>query len=216
MAIFEVVDHQQQIEIFHLPLLDLVGALSFIFLTVTLYASLKAAKETARANMLNSLPIVTLRSSYKIGDDKAVIINSGQGVAVNVKVDSFYQWLADKQFNLYGVNKTNFDVVTLLNANSEVALKHHARGVDDLFDLSRFMMFSASEKPLIFAIRFSDLSGKKFITKVRIHKDEVKVVYFPKSFGITARIGYLRMRTVELVIYCYYAVKVRVKKYQDK
>lgn len=196
------------------PLGDAIGGITFLVVVWALYASLRAASETSRSNILAHVPVLTLK--YDVRRDEAKLVNVGHGSAVNVRVDNFYQWWADDSFNLYGLTKTVFERVGLLKQDEEVALKNRSIGTADPFGLATFTMFSAREKSLIFAIRFSDLSGVRFITKVKLHNNEVEVILFPRRLNFLMLLELCRMRVVEAAVYCYYGARVIKKRHDTK
>ena len=210
--IFKISNYPKQIEVFNLPLVDVIGAFSFLIILVTLYASLRAAKESARANMLSSLPLLTL--SYE--RDEVIVENSGNGVAANVKVDSFYNWWADKDFKLYGLTKLVFKKIPILKHGEKAVLEKTIKGVTDPLRLTTFIMFSKNQKPLIFAIKFSDLSGKRYITKVRIYKSKVEIVSSPKGLGFINQIKLTSMRFTEKCTMVWYFIKTKNRKFKDE
>ena len=212
--VFKIYNFQRQINIFGLPLVDVIGALSFLIILLTLYAALRASRESARANMLNSLPLLTL--DYDHDGDEVIVKNFGNGIAVNVRVDSFYNWWADKDFNLYGLTKVVFKKISILKHNDRAVLKTELKGVTDLLILTKFIMFSKTQKPLIFAIKFSDLSGKRYITKVRIDKGEVEIISSPKALNLVNRIKLIIMRLRERCTMLWYFLKVNIRKHKDR
>jgi hypothetical protein len=213
--IFKVYDNPRQIDIWGLPLADVIGALSFLIILLALYASLRAARETARANMLNSLPLLTLSFDFK--NDEVIVENSGSGVAVNIKVDNFYNWWADKDFKHYGLTKVLFKKIPILKHGKTAVLKADVKGVRDLMGMTKFVMFSTNQKrPLTFAVKFSDLGGKRYITKVRISKGDVEIVSTPKPLNLIIWIGLVFTRGREVITMAWYFLKVRNRKYQDE
>jgi hypothetical protein len=213
--VFEVSNTLRQIEINGIPLVDLIGALSFLILLITLIASLKAASETARANILTSLPVLILDYSYSKKDD-VQIHNIGNGTAVNIQLDSFYQWWADPQFGIFGLTKTIFDKVDILKHDKSQTVTYQSKGVQNPFGLSTFTMFQASSRPLVFALKFSDLSGKRFITKITIHKKNIKITSFPKSLNLKAYFLLGMMRLQEGSIYLFYGARVSIKRFSNR
>ena len=210
--IIKVYDVQRQIDVFGLPLVDLVGALTLLIVLLTLYASLKAAKESARANMLSSLPIITL--SYDYEKDEIIIENSGSGIATNIKVDSFYNWLADGHFGLYGHNKIEFQKMSLLRHGDRRILASTIKGSVNPFGLTKYAMFFKKEKPLIFAIRFSDLSGQRYITRIKIEDGSAFIVSSPRILNFTNRIKLGLVWLWELFTMVRYATLVKAAEYR--
>ncbi len=213
-TVFKVYDNQRQIDIFGLPLIDLLGALTFLIVLLTLYASLRAARESARANMLSSLPLITL--SYDHSKDEVIVENSGSGIAINVKVDSFYNWWADGQFNLYGLTKILFLKMPILRHGDRRVLQATIKGVTDPFGLTKFTMFSKKQRPLTFAIRFSDLAGQRYITKIRIEDSSAYIVSSPQRLSMLNWLKLGIMRLGELATMVRYAIKVKRTQYRDK
>lgn len=216
-AIFTVSD-QKQIQIYGLPVVDLLAIVTFLVVLFTLRASLRAAQETARANILGHLPLITL--SYEMSkdswEDKVTIENSGNGIATNVKVDNFYNWWADKDFNLYGLTTVVFSKIPILKDGDKQTLQVTTKGVTDTFGIIKYIMFSKTQKKLVFAITFSDLSGQRYITKVAITSGVVEIILSPRRFTLIQRFNLLVMRLGELAIALRNAAKVQIAKYKHQ
>lgn len=211
--VFKVYNYERQIDVFGLPLVDLIGVFTLLIVLLTLYASLRAVRETARANMLSSLPIITL--SYDYDKDEVIVENNGSGVAVNVKVDNFYNWWADKTFNLYGLTKIVFTKISILKHGEKQILQATIRGVTDPLGLTKFVMFSKNQKPLYFAIKFSDLSGQRYITEVKIEQGNVDIVSSPCRLNLLSRAKLVLMRSRELITMLRFGLKVKMTKRRD-
>jgi hypothetical protein len=164
--------------------------------------------------MLHSLPLLTL--AYDHEQDEVVVENDGSGAAVNIAVDSFYNWWADKDINLYGLTIVRFGKITLLKHSNKAILRSEIRGVSDPFHLTKFIMFSSiNQKPLRFAIRFSDLTGTRYITIIRITSEGPELEYSPRMYGISAHAKLALMRTREAITMAWYFLKVNYRKYAD-
>ncbi len=210
--VVKIYNYQRQLNVFDLPLADVIGGLSFFVVLLTLYASLRAARESARANMLNSLPLITL--DYDHSKDEVIIENFGKGLAVNVQVDKFYNWVADKHFHLYGLQKVVFKKIPILKHNEKIILPTIVKGSDP-FGLAKFTIFSVNQAPLVFAIKFSDLSGKRFLMKVCIEKGTAAVSSSPKELNLATRMGLFAMRATEAGTMAKLFTKVQIKKIRD-
>lgn len=210
--LFRIYDGQKQLDIHGIPLGDVISSFGFIILLITLLVSIRGAKESARANALNALPIVQL--SYDHSKDIIFVENIGNSMAAYVKVDSFYNFIADKQFKTYGLSKLEFAPVSMLKPGEKRALKCEIKGID--FALTKFTMFSRSQNSIRFAIILSDLSGKRHISRIQISKGTVEVILSPRPFNIRNFLRFCLWRSKEFRVMCWYFVIVSYRKFKDE
>jgi energy-converting hydrogenase Eha subunit A len=188
-AWWHVTTQQNQVLVKGVPLSDIISVVTALVLLLTLFLSLKAVRESSRANILSALPVLTL--SYNFSQKQVNIKNLGKGIATNIKIDAFHHGAIDDIFRGKDpvITKLVFKVIDILKDGDTRALNSSPSLVSGLIDedLLKFSMFN-SEKPLTFAIRFTDLSGTQYITKLKIHKESVDVIKPPKRFSLKQKL----------------------------
>lgn len=179
------------------PISDVLSILSVLILVITIIVSVRALLEAARANALSSLPVLTLK--YMLGGaalsskDKVQLTNIGNGTALDVHIDKYYQSFID---DLFFPDKANhflldFGNIDVINQNESKMLDTTKSKVGVWIDegVMLYKLFT-SERPLIFHIRYRDLSGAWYISRICIIKDKVSVVGVPKRYNIWRKIKY--------------------------
>ena len=210
---FTVVEGTRQLLLNGTPISDVIGLVALIVALFSVIMATRSAKESARANSLAYLPVVTL--DFDHSSDKVIVKNLGKGTAVNVQVDKYYNWSADKQFKIYGLTTLAFEKVNMLNAGEQVTLKDKISGIGDPLGLTRFIIFSEHTKSLDFLVKFSDFTGKRYLTVVNIQKGEVKVKKFPRAFGLRSLTTLLRYKITQACLSVIYYLLVKYKKFND-
>lgn len=210
---FTVVEGTRQLLLNGTPIGDVIGLVALTVALFSLIMAARSARESARANSLAYLPVVTL--DFDQTNDKVIVKNLGKGTAVNVKVDKYYNWSADKQFKIYGLTKLSFSKVNMLNAGESVTLKDKISGIGDPLGLTRFTIFSEHTKSLDFLVKFSDFTGRSYLTVVNIQKGEVSVKRFPRAFGVRSIITLLRYKITQACLSVIYYLLVKYKKFKD-
>jgi hypothetical protein len=199
-----VVKDSRQVLVLGQPLADVVAIITVIGLLATLYMTLRILRENARANILNSLPILTLRYSpmAAVGNnDTMTLENIGDGTALNIRIDSFYLSFVDdiffpKKANHYVLQIEPVDILKPGESEPLDTQKSVVGGLIGPEDMI-YKIFS-SDKPLTFYLRFQDVSGTDYISKVRISTSDVKVAGRPKRYTLGQKIKYLAYRVTEL------------------
>lgn len=210
---FKVVEGTHQLILNGVPISDVIGLIALIVALFSLIMASRSARESARANSLAYLPVVTLDFDYS--NDRVIVKNMGKGTAVNIQVDKYYNWYADKQFRIYGLTKLAFSKVNMLNSGDSVTLKDKISGIADPLGLTRFTIFSEHTKNLDFLVKFSDFTDRSYLTVVNIQKGEVSVKKFPRAFGLRAYLVLLEYKTTQACLSVVYYALVKYKKIND-
>lgn len=209
-----VVESTRQILVNNVPIEALIGALAFFVGFVSLFIAIKAARESARSNMLSHLPVITL--DYDYSKSQVIVKNIGQGTAVDIALDKYYNWSADKDFKLYGLSTLVFEKVNILNAGDSLTIQHKVKGLQDALGILTYTIFSQHTKGLDFIIKFRDVAGRKYITVVHTQEGKVEVRRFPRASGIRTGLTLIRYKAVQAVLTVIYSIIVKFKKYQDR
>ncbi len=210
---FTVVEGTRQLLLNGTPISDVIGLIALTVALLSLIMAARSTRESARANSLAYLPVVTLGFDHT--NDKVIVKNLGNGTAVNVQVDKYYNWSADRQFKIYGLTTLSFSKVNMLNSGESVTLKDKISGVGDPLGLTRFIIFSEHTKSLDFLVNFSDFAGRRYLTVVNIQKGEVSVKKFPRAFGFRALLTLSRYKITQSCLSVIYYLLVKYKKAKD-
>ncbi|MCA9335692.1 hypothetical protein KC967_02225 [Candidatus Saccharibacteria bacterium] len=196
----EVKQGTQQILLNGLPLTDLFTVLTFCLLIVTIIVSIRALKETARSNILSSSPVLVLKYVSGREQDSIQAENVGHGAALNVRVESFYTTFLNDMMHIKGEkvvsNKTvhtelKFEPIDILLEGKSVPFDTSKSKGDGFYgpDMLAHVMMTQKGK-LTFRLRYSDISGVRYISKITISKNRIKVAGHPRKFNILRRITY--------------------------
>jgi len=210
----QVVEATRQILVNGVPIEALIGASAFLVALVSLFIALKSARESARANILSYLPVITLNYDYDMS--KVIIKNIGRGTAVDIVLDKYYNWSADKDFKMYGLSTVVFEKVNMLDAGKSLTVGHKVKGLEDSLGILTFTIFSKHTKNIDFIVKFRDISGKKYFTVIHIQGGKVEVREFPKSVGARTTLTLCRYRTVQGVLTVIYFIFVNYRKFKDE
>ncbi len=194
------------------PLPDLLSMLTFLVLFLTLYMSLKAIKEANRANILTALPILKFKYDFKAS--QISLENVGIGTAIDVRIDPFYHGAINDISNTKkpAISTLKFNLVNIIKSGETIILDSSPSMIDGLINdrVLKFSMFNSS-KAMFFNLRFKDISGKKFILKIKIKQQSVEVVTFPKEFGMYQKIIFIISTIQDNIILKYNRVKLNMK-----
>jgi len=197
MDTLTVVPKEFQLLIKDIPASDIVGIATFLVLVVTLFISLKALREAGRANTLSFLPVVVMgyeesKVNSKETESRVIVRNIGHGAALDVKVDTYYQSFIDDLTPLQKAQHVvvRFKRVDLLQPGNMRPVKITKNETFLDADTIIFNLFH-SEGSLIFHLRYSDISGVRYISKVKISERYVEVLGTPKKLNLLRKIGRL-------------------------
>jgi hypothetical protein len=207
---FDIVPEKVQVLIFGVPSADITGAVSLFLVVVAVVISLRALRETARANILNSLPIIVARydDSHPRNDGKIFIQNMGMGTALNIRIDNFYNSIMNDAVSPTKTpNKPQhailkFTPIDMLRSGKEVGLDTSSSKIDGIIDadILTYLIFNQGNKNILkFHIRYSDTSGTEYISRIDILDGGSKVAGAPKRYGLKRRITYGLFRLSELL-----------------
>lgn len=188
---FTVATKELQLLVDKIPVSDLVGIATFLILPITIFISFKALRETSRANILSYLPVLVLEyvvdnSVGKPQGDKVVVRNIGHGAAVSIKVDNYYISYIDDMSPMRKAQhlRVKFGSVDLLQPNTSRPLETLVSNPSFIGeDLVIYRIFNHDSK-ITFHIRYSDVSGTRYISKIRISRSKIEVMGVPKKFNI--------------------------------
>lgn len=201
MELFEIKSSTQQILLNGLPLTDLSTVLTFFLLVLTIIVSVRALKETARSNVLSSSPVLVLK--YFAAEDLENTLrveNVGHGVALNIRVESFHAtFLDDIQYRKAGKLVSNRPIhavlkvepVDLLLEGKTVSLDlSKSRGGGMITsDLVVYEMMK-QKKEITLRLRYSDITGVSYISKVKISQNRIRVGGCPKKYSIIRKVAF--------------------------
>jgi hypothetical protein len=194
------------------PLPDLLSMLTFLVLFLTLYMSLKAIKEANRANILTALPI--LKFKYDFEASQISLENVGIGIAIDVRIDPFYHGAINDISNTKkpAISTLKFSPVNIIKSGETIILDSSPSRIDKFMNDKRlkFSMFN-SAKAMFFNIRFKDLSGKRFISKIKVKQQSVEVVIFPRVFGIYQKIRFIISTIQDKIVLKFNKIKLNIK-----
>jgi len=210
-SLFEVKNGTEQILLSGLPLTDLLTVLTFLLLIITIIVSVRALKETARSNILSSSPVLVLKYLLTRNEHDAIQVeNVGHGTALNVRVESYYTtFLDDVMFIKGSTIKSNkpihailrFQPIDLLLEGKTLAFdtsKSKGSGFFTPEILANQMMTQRGK--LTFRLRYSDITGAQYISKITISQNRIRVAGHPKRYN-----------TLRKVIYVFYLCKEKIK-----
>lgn len=226
--LIQVKSGTEQILLNGLPLTDLFTVLTFFLLIITIAVSVRALKETARSNILSSSPVLVLKYSLAkgLGSDSIHVENVGHGAALNVRVESYYTTFLDDMTYIKGdkvmPNKPihailKFEPVDLVLEGKTVPFdtsKSRGGGFFTTDILTHHMM--SQKGKLTFRLRYSDITGTQYISKIIISQNRIRVVGHPKRYNAFRKILYffylcyewIRMVTVFRPVAMFRQIKV--------
>lgn len=210
----QIIEGTRQILVNNVPVEAIIGSLAFLVAFVSLSIAVRAARESARANTLSSLPVITL--DYDHNEQKVIVKNIGKGTAVDIVLDKYYNWSADKDFNIYGLSTLVFEKVNILDAGKAVTVSNTVKGLGDVLGILTFTIFSKHTKSLDFIVKFRDISGKKYFTLINIKKGKVEVRNFPKGMGMVVFFELAYYKAAQAFLTVLYFIFVKYKKFEDK
>lgn len=209
---FEVIDQSRQILLNGIPVEALVSASAFFVAIISILIAIRSSRETARANILSHLPVISLDFDGKA--DKVIIKNIGKSTAVDIVLDKYYNWSADDNFEIFGRSTLVFEKINLLEAGKSITVNHKVKGLRDVLGVLTFTIFSKHSKKIDFIVKFRDISGKKYYTVVRISQSKVEVRVFPRGVGLKTLLTLARYKTIQFFLSIVYFVIVKTKKYK--
>jgi len=192
----------EQILLNNVPLTDLFTVLTFCLLLVTIIVSVRALRENARSNILSSSPVLVLKYVTTRGSlgEAIDVENVGHGAALNVRVENYYTTFLDDMMIIEG-NRVHLNkpINAVLRFNPvDLVLE----GKTASFDISRSRgggFFTAEilahqmmnvRKKLTFRIRYSDIAGVQYISKITISQNHIRVVGHPKRYNLARKLIY--------------------------
>lgn len=195
----QVVHDQYQVLINGWPLTEIIALISIGGLLIGWWLSASARKESARANTLQSLPILTFHTNLSRGE--IGIQNIGSSPATAIKVDPYYHPMYDNIIEHKGkILSLKFLEMPLILKDEIKGLEVNGKvgGIIDIPWLVQIMI--NSEIPLIFNIRYSDVTGKKYFTRLKILKSTITIITSPRKYTIFRRLWYVGFRIKEQII----------------
>jgi hypothetical protein len=209
----QVGESARQILVNNVPVEAFIGALALLVAFISLFIAIKTARETARANILNYLPVITL--DYNNHEDKVIIKNVGRGTAVNIVLDKYYNWSADQNFKLYGLSTVVFETVNMLDAGKKVTVNNKIKGLPDSLGILTFSIFSSHTKNLDFIVKFKDISGEKYYSIIHIHKGKIEIRRFPSRLNIPTSLALAYHKVKQGILSLIYLIIVKYKEHTD-
>ncbi len=198
--IFQVKNGAEQILLNGWPLTDLFTMFTFFLLIITIVVSLRALRETARSNILSSSPVLVLRYSVVGGGGSVQVENVGHGAALNVRVENYYTTYLDDMTFIKGdkvmPNKSihavlKFEPVDLVLEGKTVPFDMSNSRVGGFFTPGILAHSMMSQKKLTFRLRYSDITGTQYISKITISQNRIRVVGHLKRYNVFRKILYV-------------------------
>jgi hypothetical protein len=201
---FTTTTHSTQLLVNGIPLGDIVGTFALL---VALYAAVKASKsarEAARGNILNGMPvlIIMLRRPADTSQHfvEFVLDNIGKSPAFAIDIEEFLWWITGGPMSSrHGLRlKLKVPNPGVLNSHTQVPLRalDPRTGKDSSWMTDSALTHSKLELP----IRYSDATGKKYITEIRFIDGHTEILRPPRYFGIQSKTRYiLRYRFRDLL-----------------
>jgi hypothetical protein len=195
--LFQIQEGSRQLLVYGIPAADTLSIATFLLLIPTILISMRALRESARSNALSSLPIIVLKYSrgrIRGQPDKIYVENIGNGAALDIKVDNYYTAFVDNVFFADNPQYANikFGKTDILRPSEEKPLDTSKSKIDQGFvDLQTVVhQLFHNQKNLIFNLRYSDVSGTRYISKIRISPSQVHIVGSPKKYSALYKIRY--------------------------
>lgn len=197
--IFTVQGNENHIYLFDLPIVELLAPASIVGLLVGWYFSIHAKKETARSNLLQHMPIITLEIERR-RKEAIKIKNIGSSAAIDVKIDNFYNLVYDdfvskKKY----IEKMKFDKSYLIQAGREVVATYKIKNSSGWGDDWTVFNLIHSKDNLVFNITYKDMSGLRYITRCLITEEEISVIKAPRILTFREKGKYFIFLCVEWV-----------------
>ena len=219
-SFIEVTDTQSFVNIYSVPLIEVVAFITIIGLLINWYFAIQARKDAERARILNSLPIIIIELSETENKDSILLKNIGKTAATNIRIDNFYQPTYDDVVTKSSrIMKLKFVKVGLLMPN----LVKDAEAEVEEFGLidANWLKYKIANAiiPLSFNVRYEDLSGVKYLTRIRILKGIADIEIPPVKFTITRRVAYwfrMRYEFIYVNAYARYKLQQMVKDEKNK
>lgn len=192
-----VTNTQNQIQLSGAPVVDLVAIFTIPSVLVGWLIALKTRHESVRANTLSSLPIITFDID-SLG--RLSIRNIGKSAATNVKIDPFYQPTYDDFFsNKTFISKLSFGEIPILNVDESIlpdtSLKNGSIWGKEMLEFSMLN----PKIDLLFSIRYRDLTGKRFVVRVKVNEGGVGIVEYPRYYKVFQKIKFYYCLVFEML-----------------
>jgi len=195
----EIIHTQYQILINGWPLVDIVATFSIPALFIGWWLSSRARKESARANMLQLLPIITLEPADN--NSEVQVWNIGSSPATNIKVDSYYHPVYDDFLEKKRkVLSLKFKKVPLLAKGGYKIPECTAKESKIISDEIPKGIMINSKYSLTFTVRYKDITGMLYVTRIKIIDAVATIVTPPTKYSLRRKIMYIYDRLKEQII----------------
>jgi hypothetical protein len=183
----------------HISIGEMVASITIIGIIFGWYLALSTKRESERVNMLNSLPILLV--IFKTDKEDSIYLkNIGHSPATNIKFDNFYQPTYDDVItHTSKIMTLKFFKISILMPNEMKNIEGDVKrfGLMDKDDL-KYKLINA-EIPLQYHVRYQDLTGRRYITKLKIHNQNAEITLAPIKFNVLRRVLYFIQRCKEII-----------------
>ena len=169
--------HQEAfIDIFYLPLELVLGAVALM----SLFYVIKAARSSAKANELRTVPTLTLKYTKSTG--RLAIINLSENIAYNIRIRPMYfrnRLSASVYKVFFSLPDKNY-----INANEEIALEERRLkdgGIEENESFAK-VVANVSHDPLY--IEFRDIQGLRYYTLINFNEGSEAIIQGPTKINI--------------------------------